>query len=383
MQKKATGKKLKRANKKLLRAVLEPRMDGALQAIAEACEAGADPNSICPECSTSSGPVQAGSTLLTQAIQDWASNAVKALLECGADPNLADQNGWTPWMASTLVDESKQDKIQDTLLQYGSDKKGEHIGQLASAIADGDVDRVTTLIQSDKDLEFLSTFRVDLMGHQIGNGNPSMLEFLLERNMQPSSTNLINAVRWDNLAAVDLLLRYGMAPEEPDKSETPLMTAASMGNLQIVKRLVESGADVNRFADDKGEWTPAFHAKKAGKTDVAEWLTARMNDQTIKSQEKLAATRDQKYKLLYEQATASESRSTDDIVRVLTEWDAKYQITVTGAEGDSLRLEFSSLPENLKRFYAEIEDLCPDASDSKDELLKELQENKKLFLWWD
>lgn len=383
MQKKATGKKLKRANKKLLRAVLEPRMDGALQAIAEACDAGADPNAVCPECSTSSGPVRAGSTLLTQAIQDWASNAVKALLECGADPNLADQNGWTPWMASTLVDESKRNKIQDALLQYGSEKTGDHIGQLAGAIADGDVEQAATLIQSGKDLEILSTFRVDLMGHQIGNDNPSMLEFLLERNMQPSSTNLINAVRWDNLAAVDLLLRYGMAPEEPDKAETPLMTAASMGNLQVVQRLVEGGADVNRFADDKGEWTPAFHAKKAGKTDVAEWLTAKMNDQAIKSQEKLTATRDQKYKLLYEQATASDARSTEDIVGVLKEWDATYGIAVTGAEGDSLSLAFSSLPKNLKHFYAEIEDLCPDANDSKAKLLEELKKNKSLSLWWD
>jgi len=373
----------KGADKELLGAVLEPRQPGALQKIADACSAGADPNAFCPEGSTSRGPVRAGSTLLTYSIDEWNSNAVKKLLECGADPNLVDENGWTPWMASTLVDESKRRKVQEALTQYGADKSGDHIGPLVLAIANGDVDQAESLIESDKDLEVLSTFRVDLVGHQIRNSNAPMLELLLKRNMTPNSTNLTNAIRGKNLAAVDLLLRYGQAPERPDQDETPLMTAAAMGELKIVQRLVEAGADVNRSADDDGEWTASFYARQAGKTDIADWLAARMDGDALEKQDQLDATRDPKYKFLYEKATASESLSTDDIVEVLARWDKAHGIAVDDANVDSLAISFSSIPEELEDFFQEVLKLCPDAAESERELLKELEKNRKLFLWWD
>lgn len=373
----------KRAEKKLLRAVLEPRKPGALKKIVEACEAGADPNALCPETSTPNGRVVGGSTLLTHSIHSWSSNAVAKLLECGADPNLADRNGWTPWMASTLADESKRGKIQEALTQYGAHKSGEHIGELARAIAEGDVDLATSLIETDLDLDILSTFRVDLVGHQIRNGNARTLELLLERKMTPTSTHLINAIRTKNLDAVDLLLRYGLAPERPDQNETPLMTAASLGAMEIVQRLVAAGADVNRYADENIEWTASFYARQAGHGDIADWLTARMDPALLEKQQQLTAARDPKYRLLFEKATASESLSTDDIVAFLTRWDAEYGITVTDADADRLAVRFASLPEELDDFFREILRLCSEASDYKRDLLKELANNKMLSLWWD
>lgn len=371
------------ADRELLRAVLEPRKPGALQKIGEACAAGADPNAICPDTSTSSGPVRAGSTLLTHSIHQWASNAVKKLLECGADPNLADENGWTPWMASTLVDESKRSRIQDVLTGHGAAKSGEHIGQLARAIINGDVEEATALMESDADLEILATFRVDLVGHQIRNNNAPMLDLLLQRRMTPTSTHLLNAIRSDNFAAVDLLLGAGLVPESADQNETPLMTAAAMGNLEIVRRLVEAGADVNRSAGDDDEWTASSYARQAGKVDVVDWLAERMSQETLESQQQLAATRDPKFQSLYEQATGSESLSTDDIVEVLARWDERYGITVSNATGDSVTLEFSSLPQKLVEISREMVELCPETEENEHELLVELKQNKKLFLWWD
>lgn len=373
----------KKANKELLNAVLEPRKQGALETIAAACSAGADPNAVCPECSTSTGPVRGGSTLLTHSIHECASNAVRTLLECRADPNLTDQNGWTPWMASTLVDGSKRSRIQDALLQFGANKTGDHIGELTRAIANGDVDQASTLIQSDRDLKVLSTFRVDLVGHQVRNGNAPMLELLLERKMQPTSTHRIYAIRNRKLAALDLLLRFGMAPEDPDDDETPLMTAAAIGDMKIVQRLVEAGADVNRAADKKGEWTAAFYARQAGKNDISDWLAARMGEETLDSQDVLKALRDPKYHLLYEQATASESLSSDDIVQKLMEWDGNYGVSVTDAKGNSLTIEFSSLPKSLDDFYREVLVLCPDAAGNERVLLQQLRKSKQLSLWWD
>jgi len=379
----ATRTMTKKADKDLLRAVLEPRKKGALQQITAACAAGADPNTICPEGSTSRGHVRPGNTLLTHSIHEDASRAVQKLLEGGADPNLEDENGWTPWMASTLVDESKRERIQDLLLEFGARRDGDHIGQLVRAIYDGDLEQVTELIQSDNDMKIISSFRIDLVGHSIANGNPKMLEFLLEKRMAPTSTNLLNTVRSSNLPALDVLLRFGMPPERPDEGETPLMTAAAIGDLKIVQRLVEAGADVNRSDPDNAEWTASFYARKAGKKEVANWLTTRMKNDVLEKQDQIMAARDEKYRLLYEQATAGEGLSTDEIVETLKRWDENFGIDVTTASGDSVMIGFSSLPDNFGDFYKEALGFCPDVVESKSALKNELKTNKTMFLWWD
>ena len=372
-----------KANKALLRAVLEPRKPGALAKIAEAISAGADPNGICPEGHNSRGPVRGGSTLLTHSIHAWESNAVKKLLECGADPNLADQNGWTPWMASTLSDESKRSRIQQELEEHGAEKSGAHIGELVRSILDGNVEQAMALIESERDLSVLATFRVDVVGHQISADNPAMLELLLKHGMRPSSTNLTNAVRFEKLEAVDVLLRHGMAPEKAKDNETQLMVAASLGNLTLVQRLVEAGADVNRYADGQVEWTPSFYARQAGKAEVAEWLEKRMDAATRLQQGDLVASRNPKFQMVYDQATAGEDLSTDELVTVLSRWDEAYGLTVLEARPDRLGLQFDALPDDLDAFAQEVLELCPDSSDYEDSLRGELREKRTLGLWWD
>lgn len=371
------------ADEDLLQAVLEPRKPGALQKIADACEAGADPNAVCPAMDCMTARMREGTTLLTHAIDAWESKAVRKLLECGADPNRADRHGWTPWMVSTLVDESKRRKIQDSLSEFGADKKGEHIGDLARAIFDGDTGKAASLIQSDQDLEILKTFRVDLLGHQVTTGNTSMLQMLVERGMTPSTTNLLNTVRQRNLEALDVLLRHGMPPERPDENETPLMTAASIGDLAIVERLVEAGADVNRCSDEEGEWTPSFYARQAGHTEVADWLAARMDPAVVQRHEAMRDKRNAKFALLYERATAGEGLSTKDLVAVLSRWDGQFGVTVEDAAPDRVAVRLTKTPGNLEEFVQEVLDLCPDAIDFEAELRKEMAENRKLVLWWD
>ncbi len=373
----------KKANKALLRAVLEPRRPGALNAIADAVDAGADPNAVCPDTSTSSGPVRGGSTLLTHSVSECASRAVQKLLECGADSSLADENGWTPWMASTVADESKRDRMQAMLEEHGADKRGEHIGPLARAIAGGDVSEAEALIESDEDLKVLATFRVDLVGHQIRTHQAPMLEFLLQRGMASSSTNLLNAIRNRNLAALDVLLSCGQPPEEPGQDETPLMTAAGMGAMDMVQRLVVAGADVNRSADEAGEWTASFYARQAGHGKIADWLQAQMDEGAVAKQAEISAGRDPKFALLYEKATAGESLSTDDIVGTLSRWDERYGVSVRDATASSVSLEFAALPEDPGGFLEEVIDLCPDAYEGGTALLEELRQARVLHLWWD
>jgi hypothetical protein len=59
-----------------------------------------------------------------------------------------------------------------------------------------------------------------------------------------------DAVRWGSIECVRLLLRLGNSANEPDEcGSTPLMYAAQ-GGLELVRLLVEAGADPNALAED-------------------------------------------------------------------------------------------------------------------------------------
>lgn len=373
-----------KANAALLKAVLEPREPGALEQIATACAAGADPDGITPETSTSRGFVHGGSSLLTHSVREEASFAVKALLAAGADPNLTDENGWTPWMASSLIDESKQRKIREALTEAGATPNGEHVGALARALFAGDLSAAQELVESPDDLRVLATFRVDLLGRALSDRNDGVARFLLEGGMPGTSTHLSNAIRNEYMAGVDLLLKNGVVPDED--GETDLMTAAGLGSLPIVERLVDAGANVNRYAHDDPMWTASHYAAANGHDDVAAWLIERMDADVLQQQAALKESRKGPFSQLYDHATGGEGVTTDDIVAALTRWNDANGLALGDVADDSLTVTFHSLPARGDALYAELLALCPDLSDtaeSPDELHDVLAADPELTLWWD
>ena len=221
---------------KLLQAVLEPRKAGAIAAITDACAAGADPNAVIPEGSTAPVRLFPGRTLLTHSVHEEASRACKALLTAGADPKLRDKLGWTPWMATTLVDAAKQREIRDALAEAGGTPDGEHIGTLVRAVYDGDVARSEALLQGPDDVQVLASYRVDLLAKQVGDRNLAMIEWLLARGLEPNGSHLAAAVRNRYPAGVERLLAAGGLSEPTSDGETLLMSAARESTLEIVKR---------------------------------------------------------------------------------------------------------------------------------------------------
>jgi len=78
--------------------------------------------------------------------------------------------------------------------------------------------------------------------------------------------------------------------------------------------------------------------------------------------------------------------SNEDVIEQLKEWEKAYPFVIIGAENDWVEIEFKTLPKDLKSFAEEVYDFCPDAVDqggSPAELANEIQQTKRLFLWWD
>lgn len=391
------------ANRRLLQAVLDPRRPKALRSMTEACADGADPNGYCDD----------GSTLLTHSVHSEASRAVEKLLELGADANMQDRNGWTPWAASLLTDRAsaKRETIQALLLQYGAQPSGEAMARAFIAAYDGDVETLASLLRADTDLRPLRTYRIDLLDHARRQRNHAVLELLLQHAMKPRPHDLTMAIKGRDLEAVDLFLRYGADPNG-EHNETPLMHAAADGNLVTAQRLVAAGADVNRFSFDHIEWTAEFYARRAGYTELADWLRAQMDVAILTRQQTIQASRNPKFAVLYEQVTCGrqsrgEVLTTDDIAAKLEIWDERYGISLTDVHPDAMTVCFDSLPADLSAFCDEVRQFCPDVCDGLETMgeleaeeapeslgrgdpnhqaaafAEALKRNKVLMLWWD
>ena len=151
------------------------------------------------------------------------------------------------------------------------------------------------LLQANTDIEILNKEGLTPLCLAIRNGHYSTTQLLVEQGA------LVNHVSGDNVTPlwlacrltectaenafensrgtlqstpeymVDLMLRYGAAPDEPSfHGQTPLIAASSTGNSQTVRQLIDAGADVNHV--DAYGLTPLMYVSHAGHSTVARML---------------------------------------------------------------------------------------------------------------
>lgn len=111
-------------------------------------------------------------------------------------------------------------------------------------------------------------------------GRPDVIAFLESKGTKSDTINeyggsLIIAVSRNDLPAVKVLLAKGSPVSETDKvtGSNPLFEAIWIDNLEIIKLLVEHGADVNAKMKD-GKSILAF-AKLKGKPDIIAFLESK------------------------------------------------------------------------------------------------------------
>lgn len=88
-----------------------------------------------------------------------------------------------------------------------------------------------------------------------------------------SQQTIHDAAKQGNLAVVEQCLKKGISVDALDKDgQTPLMWSAVMNHLDVVKLLVDSGANVNIGRNKDGE-TALMFASFKGHKEVVQYLT--------------------------------------------------------------------------------------------------------------
>ena len=102
----------------------------------------------------------------------------------------------------------------------------------------------------------------------------------MKETERPVLTPLMNAAAMGNIEVVRDLLRAGADVNQvgPRRS-TALMFAAGSGHLDVVKELVDNGADLELSED--GGWTALRFAEEDGEAEIANFLRDRLNFRRI------------------------------------------------------------------------------------------------------
>jgi len=238
-------------------------------------------------------------TPLYFAVNRWADEIAETLLKSGANPNIQSSekntNGWTPLMLTAKsnsidcaillmefnADKSITNKKGQTALDIAKEKNNliiiEIIGNYEKfknkyaaflAFEKYDYENLPSLIQKQENVNLKYKYGRTLLHHAIIRNKPELVKKLLQLKADPNILSSFNysplmfAAQYSDFDIFNILIAYGADPSikdndgkkigEKTRNNTPIIIeAVAQNNYNVVKILLENGADVNATMDSE------------------------------------------------------------------------------------------------------------------------------------
>lgn len=205
-------------------------------------------------------------------------NATQLLLKYGAGRERLDDNGNTPLMVAVGAGHPE---IVNILLKNGadidSDVQPHGYTPLMKAAACGEASIAALLLSRGAEVHAKAWDESTALMRAAVNNRGEVVRLLAEHraNLEDEDgegqTALMMAAEANALSAAKALLNFGAKPNHFGLRKTwhPLTLAAKKGHLEMVKLLLNNGADINARSNLH---TAEYYAKKYGHTDVTAFL---------------------------------------------------------------------------------------------------------------
>eukprot|EP00958_Prasinococcus_capsulatus_P029609 scaffold7563_cov578-Prasinococcus_capsulatus_cf.AAC.1 len=240
-----------------------------------------------------------GVTPLAEAIMEDNATAVKHLIACGEDVNHENQLRKTPLI---IACELGQLACADALVRNGAGLNAETssgLFPLLAAAEASNVECMEALIRSGANVEHTNKNGVTVLSWACRNEKTSLVEALLHLGASPHTGRdfaqepLPCAIRVQHVPTIGVLLALsGLEMDrEGSTGDTALLTAIDSGNDDILKLVLERGANPNY--ENAKEVTPLMHAALRGRLATIEVLLqfgADLNYETRSGSTVLAST---------------------------------------------------------------------------------------------
>lgn len=232
-----------------------------------------------------------GNTPLHDAASHGSTEAVRVLLEHGADPNVTNDSRQTAAMLALdsrdaeirqFLEPGKRETLR-LLIQTGAEIPSIHLAAFM-----GDRAKVEAFLSNGADANEPLSDGWTPLHVAAREGHANVIEALVARGApidakdHVGDTPLLTAVRWGHLDAVKALASAGADIEaRDDHGETALHVAVSGGHTNVVEFLTAKGADVD--AMDSSERTPLHYAASDLQVETANLLITHGADVSLRS----------------------------------------------------------------------------------------------------